>query len=99
MIFVWFWFLWTVNIILCVFVIRLSRALRRNAKQMREMRDATTAAVIFANALADRDVRIPCDDCGNDLGPTDQISVIPRPNGTVYVGHTSHQRHIDWGKG
>lgn len=97
MIFVWFWLLWILNIIQAVFIIRLSRSTRRDAELMREMRHATMGAILFSNALADRDITIPCDDCGNDLTATDHISVIPRPDGTVYVGHSSHQRHIDWG--
>lgn len=88
---------WLLNIGLLVYVFRLARRTRRLADECRELEVMATAAMMFANALAAKDIGIPCDDCGNEMGPSDPISIIPRPNGEVYVGHRSHMRHIDWG--
>lgn len=62
-----------------------------------ELEMQTMAAITFANALAERSVTIPCDDCGNPMDANTDIAVMPRPEGGIYVGHRTHQRAKDWG--
>lgn len=78
---------------------RTSNALRECARARDELSVQAFGAVVFANALAEKGITIPCDDCGNPMSPDDSISIMPHPNGGWYVGHRSHNRHVDWGTG
>lgn len=83
--------------VLAYLVVRQSRQLRRLNSKLNRAEGHAMAATIFANALAERNVGIPCDDCGNMMHTDVAIEVLPRPDGGIYVGHSSHNRREDWG--
>lgn len=74
-----------------------SRARIRLIRDMGRLHAMADGAIMFANALAERNIAIPCDDCGNVMGPSEHITVTTRPDGSTYIGHHSHNRHVDWG--
>lgn len=78
-------------------VVWFYRSNRQLIDENRKLRWTALAATTFARALAERNVAIRCDDCGNLMYPTDEIVIIPRPDGEMYVGHSSHDRKSDWG--
>lgn len=90
------------SLTLCYWILTIAfwltwRRGRRDRALMVELGLQAEAALRFANALAERHVNIPCDDCGNPMGPNDRIDVLERPDGKMYVGHATHQRAHDWG--
>lgn len=95
--FISFWVVFVCNLFLSYQVIKQSRTIKSDALIMSQLSETALGAITFANAMADRGITIPCDDCGNQLTPDDAISVIRKTDGAIYVGHASHERHIDWG--
>lgn len=95
--FVSFTVLWFCNFIMVFVCIKQSRTIRRMARERDYAETHAFAAIMFANAIAERGGTIPCDDCGNLMDTTDEIDVLPRPDGKLYVGHRSHNRRTDWG--
>jgi len=71
---------------------------RRLREQRLQASFEAMGAIAFANALATRGCQISCDDCGNLMNPEDNIDVIQKDDGSIYVGHHSHNRRIDWGR-
>lgn len=85
------------DVLLTIQLLRSTKVIRSLSAELETNTQHALAAVVFANALADRGINIECDDCGNPMGPSDLISVIPKPDGSIYVGHRSHNRAGDWG--
>lgn len=88
---------WASNIFLVIMYVRQSRKYRHEIKMNGRLMGMLDGSFMFATALAERGITVPCDDCGNMLGPNDNIVILTRPTGGVYVGHKSHNREGDWG--
>lgn len=95
-------FIWLTIYFLVLFlngftIVYQHRVIRKQAKKLDESQEYATAAILFANTLATRGVGVECDDCGNMITHEQPLDVILRADGTLYVGHRSHNRRSDWG--
>lgn len=88
---------WFCNLFLVGFLLHQRRIIRDQARMITATMQDVGSAILFANAIASRGILVPCDDCGNGMGPEDSISLIRMPNGGTYIGHASHNRDVDWG--
>lgn len=95
--FISFTVLWFLNGFLAYLVVRQSRHIRMLKRQRDHAETHAFAAIMFANCLAERGATVPCDDCGNMMSALDEIDILPKPDGSTYVGHRSHNRRSDWG--
>lgn len=81
------------SIITMIYQMRVIRELRKGQGEILvdQLHDAR-----IAKALVSRSTGIKCDDCGNVMNHGAMVEVIERSDGTVYVGHQSHNRTADW---
>lgn len=95
--FIWLTFLYLIQFLTIFTIVYQMIVIRKLRRQRDDVMGQSIGAVMLAAAFIERDVKVPCDDCGNMMDKGDAIDVLERPDGGTYMGHRSHGRRIDWG--
>lgn len=92
------WVIFIIQILSIATMTFLLLTWRKALRERDEARGVVIAMGTFIDALAKRGTMVRCDDCGNLMPPDTEIDLIEKDDGTIYLGHRSHDRRHDWGK-